>query len=115
LPQLTVGLPSQMENLDRISTSQVGMETISISFIESGYAISTPTQKNILKGGKYEDENSNSIFLRDLLLAVAVGSAFGAVRVVGHCLGPSPYSTITAAVGAASYFLFYNFSHYSSA
>ncbi len=36
------------------------------------------------------------------LLTVAVGSAFGAVRVVGHCLGPSPYSKIQDAVGAAS-------------
>ena len=36
------------------------------------------------------------------LLGVAVGSAFGAVRVVGHCLGPSPYSKIQDAVDAAT-------------
>ena len=35
-------------------------------------------------------------------LAVAVGSAFGDVHVVGHCLGSSPYSTISDAVAAAS-------------
>ena len=36
------------------------------------------------------------------LLAVAVSSAFGAVRIVGHCLGPSPYSKIQDAVNAAT-------------